>query len=151
MNKKILVFVSLLALAMLAFPMSTVFAKKPVHVTATTDVAAIITPVPVKLAGGNIFFDVTGTGGIYIGDFAGTIEGIHRWHRNKDGKTNMFAELVFTGSVLGKSGSINMLCTGKAGGVVTWRIISGTDELANLHGTGTLGLGWIDGYVHFDP
>ena len=30
-------------------------------------------------------------------------------------------------------------------------ILSGTGELANLRGTGTMVPGWIEGYVHFDP
>lgn len=142
------IMLSLLVVAILSVPITGAFATKPVYVSATG--GAAIVPVPVKTAGGNTFFDVTGAGS-YTGDLVGTTEGVHRWHQNKDGKTNLFIELVFTGSVLGESGSINLLCTGKMGGKVTWSIISGTGELANLRGTGTLGPGWIEGYVHFDP
>lgn len=145
MSCVILCFVAILVVS---FPINGVFATKPEYVSATG--GASMSPVPVKTAGGNTFFDVTGTGS-YTGDLIGTTEGVHRWHQNKDGKTNLFIEIVFTGTVLGKSGSFNMLCTGKMGGKVTWQIISGTGELANLRGTGTLGPGWIEGYVHFDP
>jgi hypothetical protein len=138
----------LLVVSVLSFPITGAFATKPVYASGTG--SSTLIPVPVKFAGPNTFFEVTGTG-FYNGDFDGTTVGVHRWHMNKDGQINMHVELVFTGSILGKSGTITMLCSGIAGKKLTWRIISGTGDLANLKGTGFIIPGFIEGFVHFDP
>lgn len=151
MKKKISIMVSALAVALLTLSAPAVFAKQPIDVYSTGNVTLV--PIPVKFAGGNVFMEVVGNG-IYTGDFEGTTIGYHNWHVNKDGSINMKIDLVFTGTVLGKSGTLNMVLTGimkESGAKMTWTIISGTDELANLRGTGTLGVGWISGQVHFDP
>ena len=142
------IMLSLLSVCILMMSINGVLATKPVHVSATG--SALIIPTPEKFAGGNIFFSAIGEGS-YTGDLEGTTYGIHQWHMNKDGTIAMTIQLVFTGWVLGEYGSITMHCVGKVGGTVTWTIISGTDDLANLKGVGTLGPGWFDGYVHFDP
>ena len=149
--KKITTYImlSLFTIAVLSIPINGVFATKPVFISATGAPPEII-PTVVKTAGGNTFFTAVGKGS-YIGDMEGTTEATHRWHLKKDGSMNMHIEIVFTGSVLGKHGSINILSIGKMGEPLKWRIISGTGDLANLRGTGTLGPGYFEGYVHFDP
>lgn len=140
---------SLFTIAVLSLPVTGVFATKPVFISATGSPPVII-PTPVKTAGGNVFFTAVGTGS-YTGDMVGTTEATHRWHMKKDGTMNMRIEVVFTGSILGESGTVTMLCIGKTGGDLTWRIIDGTGDLANLKGTGILGPGYFEGYAHFDP
>ena len=145
----IYIMFSLFIIAVLSLPITGVFATKPVHITATGGPPSII-PTVVKTAGPNTFFTAVGTGS-YTGDMEGTTEATHRWHMKKDGSINMIIEVVFTGSVLGEYGTITMLCKGNTEGTTRWTIISGTGDLANLRGVGTLGPGWFEGYVHFDP
>jgi hypothetical protein len=69
--------------------------------------------------------------------------------------------VTFTGTVDGKTGTLELLFIGTSPGALddwsgTWRILSGTGELANLHGKGVFwatGLGAVhyEGQVHFDP
>ena len=142
------IMLSFLAVSILMMSFNGVLATKPVHVSATSDVSLI--PTPVKTAGGNTFFSHSGEGS-YAGDFEGTTFATHQWHMKKDGTIIVHINVVFTGSVLGESGSITMNMVGKAGGTITWTIISGTGDLANLKGTGTFGADGLDGYVHFEP
>ena len=71
---------------------------------------------------------------------------------------------TFTGTVLGYAGTLVMRLESRGTlpattpytTMGTWVIISGTGELANLHGQGTwwnLGLGQFEyeGQIHFDP
>jgi hypothetical protein len=68
---------------------------------------------------------------------------------------------TFTGEVEGRAGTVEILFVGKSPGDLadwtgTWRIISGTGELTNLHGRGVF---WnnapmdihYEGRIHFDP
>jgi len=159
MNKKLSILVSLFVVALLALPMSTVFAEKPIPVSGTF--SAGIIPVPVKFAGNNIIFEHSG-GGSWIesisGGISGTTFGEHRWVAHANGVTNVHVELTFSSvTVMGesKSGTLSMLFLGKITGPGigegTWRITGGTDELANLHGGGTWAPGQYEGQVHFDP
>ena len=69
--------------------------------------------------------------------------------------------VTFTGTVEGATGTLEFLFIGTSPGALdvwdgTWRIISGTGELANLHGNGVFwatGLGAVhyEGQIHFDP
>jgi hypothetical protein len=69
--------------------------------------------------------------------------------------------VTFTGTVAGKTGSLEFLFIGTSPGELddwngTWRILSGTGELANLHGSGAFwatGLGAVhyEGKIHFAP
>ena len=152
MKKKILcLMLSLFIVIFLSFSIVGVLSKKPIHVVGNGAGPPDMTITPVKFAGGNTFYSVTGTGS-YIGpDIIGTTAGVHRWHENKDGKINLHLDLVFTGTILGKSGSVLMRCNGIAGSTARWSIISGTGELANLRGTGIVMPGLIEGDVHFEP
>ncbi len=142
----------------------------------------------IKIAGANLFYDLYNKGTHTTGDMLGSFEqnltvvthysdpetaqnilqtpvpqrpeadfAYHQWYR------------VFTGTVLGVSGSLTMHFEAKGYGNLargptyydlagTWVIVSGTGGLANLHGQGTLfhamtGFSGIEyeGQVHFDP
>ena len=69
--------------------------------------------------------------------------------------------VTFTGTVKGVSGTMEIMFLGKSPGDIftwsgTWRIISGTGGLANIHGNGTwesptaYGL-YYQGHIHFAP
>jgi len=155
MNKKLSILVSLFVVALLALPMSTVFAEKPIPVSGTFSAGVI--PVPVKFAGNNIIFEHSGVGA-WDGDISGTTFGEHRWVAHANGITNVHVELTFSSvTVMGesKSGTLSMLFLGKITGPGigegTWRIIGGTGELASLHGAGTWSPGQYQGQIHFDP
>lgn len=155
MNKKLSILVSLLVVAMLAFPMSTVFAEEPIDVEGTF--SATPGAVPVKFPGNNIIFEHSGVGA-WEGDISGDTVAQHRWVAHANGITNVHVELTFSSvTVMGesKSGTLSMLFLGKITGLGigegTWRIIGGTGDLANLHGGGTWSPGQYEGQVHFDP
>ena len=69
--------------------------------------------------------------------------------------------VTFTGTVVGAAGTLELLFIGTSPGALddwngTWRILSGTGELANLHGKGVFwatGLGAVhyEGKIHFAP
>lgn len=69
--------------------------------------------------------------------------------------------VTFTGTVHGKSGTLEILFIGTSPGELddwngTWRILSGTGELANLHGKGVFWANGLmdvhyEGQIHFDP
>jgi hypothetical protein len=69
--------------------------------------------------------------------------------------------VTFTGSVDGKTGTLELLFRGTSPGAVddwngTWRILSGTGELANLHGNGVFWANGLmdvhyEGQIHFAP
>jgi len=76
-------------------------------------------------------------------------------------KANYKGTVTFTGEVQGRSGTVEILFVGQAeerlaNWTGTWRIMSGTGELASLHGTGVF---WnnaprdihYEGQIHFDP
>ena len=74
-------------------------------------------------------------------------------------KLNIHEKLTFSdATVLGKSGTFTMdliFQESETGSSGYWTILSGTDELANLHGHGTLDLSTFpyeySGQVHFSP
>ena len=146
-----------------------------VHADSPVDVAGDFVYIPaivsLKQAGSNLFIDATDTA-TWTGAFEGTsteeyVVGLH-------GSTGVFGTpdfafkeaiykgtVTFTGEVEGKAGTLEILFVGKAPGDLadwtgTWRILSGTGELANLRGTGVF---WnnapmdihYEGQVHFDP
>jgi len=124
------------------------------------------TIVDVRVAGGNTFLSTTEEG-IWTGTFEGdstedgtvVIHSLGFWSFN--------AIVSFQGEVNGKSGTLEMSVVGSRPDVFAdwqgkWVILSGTGDLATLHGQGTwwgpgsLGEGhWGDiyysGNIHFDP
>ncbi len=113
------------------------------------------------------FYDCADTGDWYQGDFSGT--STEEYDVVLFGSQGNFVyeyafykgTVTFTGTVAGRTGSLVIKMVGTSPGDVanwtgTWRIISGTGELANLHGNGvTWNNGLMDvhyeGQVHFDP
>ena len=101
----------------------------------------------------------------WTGDIAGVAEyeGILMIHSMDPVAINIHEKIHFEDvTVRGKSGSLTLqVCANLGRGVdagFRWTVIDGTDELANLHGSGTYWLvdpvnGIYDyvGYVHFDP
>lgn len=154
LSRKIIgILTILLAIAVIALPISSVCATKPVNVSGTFSAGVI--PVPVKFAGNNIIFEHSGTGA-WTGDITGDSIGVHRWVSHANGITNVRVELTFpSATVLGESGTLYILflgkITGPGVGEGTWRIIGGAGDLANLHGGGTWSPGQYEGQVHFDP
>jgi len=96
MRKRVsIIILSLFAVALL-LPVAGVFSTKSTHVVGVGAGPPVMTIIPVKFAGGNTFYSVTGTGAYGGPDLVGTTEGTHRWHENKDGKTNLHLDLVFS-------------------------------------------------------
>lgn len=71
---------------------------------------------------------------------------------------NTYEKLEFSAEIQGKTGTFVMqivLFSDETGGTGQWTIQSGTGDLANLHGQGTISLSTIPysytGQVHFNP
>jgi hypothetical protein len=165
MNKKILVvFVCMLAVAMLATPIiGLAYAKPSEPVSGTILIIDTVPAMPPKVAGESdnriIMLDI-------FEEWSGDIEGFAtteaRWivHNaplfvNPDAWVNVNAILTFAdATVLGKSGTLTIKVH-VAGTDSHWTIMGGTGELANVHGQGTASTATTPftytGKVHFDP
>lgn len=159
-KKRILVIA--LAFAMLALPISAAYATKPV------EVSGVIFPggmpsMEIKEAGksDNQIMELVG-----LQAWDGDISGIGSWEarwmmHNADDEENLEVNakglVTLSGEVAGMYGTVTIKLSGKSG-VGHWRIISGTGELANVHGQG---ITWMinpeiflmgyEGVIHFDP
>jgi len=138
---------------------------------------------PIRIAGANVITSLTSTGQFNSGPMIGTYEdytnvALHfgdpetvktlpanpmTW-RSIPSFAVWHIERTFTGTVEGKPGTLTMHMEAKIGYPTvtypslegTWVIISGTGDLANLHGQGTW---WnspgqvlvYEGQMHFDP
>ncbi len=175
MNKKILSITLALCAILLAIPnVLTAFANPSTYVSGT-QLLNLITGVTVldqspagKSDNLKLTTSITDT---WTGDIAGTTTYESTWIVHDydpgppPGGTPNIHETIFfsTVSVLGKSGSLELVVNlGGSKGVFRWTILSGTGELANLHGNGIYySTGLIDqnlnqvyayeGQVHFDP
>ena len=115
-----------------------------------------------RTAGGNTFLNTTEVA-TWTGDFEGTSTELGRVVIHSSGMWSFNARSSFQGSVNGKTGTLEMLLVGKRADENSlwagqWNIISGTGELANLHGQGKwegpgFPNGGIDfwGKIHFEP
>ena len=155
-----------------------------VHAGPPVDVAGDFSYVPaivsLKQAGDNLFLDATDTA-TWTGAFEGTStkEYVAVLHGTSGGlnildpaftfeHASYKGTVTFTGEVQGREGTLEIRFVGKSLGDLadwtgTWRILSGTGELASLHGTGIfynntdsggnkiLGDIHYEGQVHFDP
>ena len=165
MVKKVLITALLICMVL---PVA-VHAGPPVDVQG--DYVYVPTLVSLKQAGDNLFIEATATE-TWTGAFEGTAteEYVGAMH----GCTGVFGTpdfafevgfykgtVTFTGEVDGRAGTVEILLVGKSPGDMsdwtgTWRIISGTGELANLHGSGVF---WsnapmdihYEGQIHLDP
>ena len=173
MNRKILgVFVAILAVAMIALPISVAFAENdknskfiPVSGEAVYTLfgpgSGTKIEVPNPYPGPNAVWAKTGSDATWTGDIATT-------DATCDFRTIFFGfepPLSSEGLVTHLTWTlINPTIAGEpyvgelviSGGNGNWRIISGIEELANIHGQGTQegtvpgGIAY-EGYVHFDP
>jgi hypothetical protein len=136
---------------------STVFATPPTTVAATVILGP--TPIEQKMAGGNTILVVT-FADTYTGSFAGSASGIASVVIHQ-GNLNVHHIDTFTGTVDGKSGTMVISFKGQGEGVGlplkgNWVILSGTGDLAAIHGEGTFeGIAGVaitlTGNIHFDP
>jgi hypothetical protein len=160
MNKKILgVFASLLVVAILALPMSSAYATPPTPVTFTISVVTQGDTTPDPSGNSHVSIVnksnwITACTGYIIG--SGTMN--VREVVTKGGDKTSTGLQVIDGTVDGKSGTlyIKTSVNTRDPNPSYWRIVSGTDDLANLHGQGTFvfipGTGMVfTGQVHFDP
>jgi hypothetical protein len=134
-----------------------VFATPPTAVTAT--VALGPTPIEQKTVGGNTIL-VVKFADTYTGSFAGSASGIALVVLHT-GSLNVHHIDTFTGTVDGKSGTMVISFEGQGEGVGlplkgNWVILSGTGDLATVHGEGTFeGIAGVTitltGNIHFHP
>ena len=185
MTRKILgICIIIMLVGISALQLSTVTAAKPEYISGEWRFTGPIPPLysDQKLAGANMFATQYNTGAYDVGPIIGTFEQyIYMKMHFGDPKLdfeyiittppntwpsyeyNWHIERFFTGTVNGKEGTftMNLETTGShpssPGSMKgTWVIISGTDELANLHGQGTwTNLGAMrlsyEGMIHFSP
>lgn len=162
MNKKIFVIaVALMAVAMLAVPISAVYATKPMPVEGTffpAGLGTIVTSQPGN--SDNLLFNISDAPQTWTGSFDGSAVAQVLWnvHKSSDEDAPGFhltGRSAFTLDVVydGKEGTLTI-----KGAQGHWRIISGTGDLANLRGQGTIYginpdimLFGYEGQVHFDP
>jgi len=167
MNKKAFgVFVSLLVVAMFALPMSAAYAKTPTTVTWTSTKNLVIPGSPVFSPAGksdNCILTTQYGGWIWAGDIVGTGTYAGRWVLHDVdyvsetfGAVNVLGTYTMDVTYDGKSGTLTVRAGG-GGGNAMWRIVSGTGDLENLRGHGTLEemvlmyMYRFTGQVHFDP
>ena len=154
MNKKILVIG--LAVAMLALPISMVFAKNNPKFMEVSGQLQILGGATTELtpAGNsdNVKLVVTGNSMMWTGSFEDSISVSHgRWMIHKDHVTATNIHIM-QAEFDGKTGTLTI--TTSMGG---WRIISGTGDFANCHGHGTSYpivypvLFGYEGIIFFDP
>jgi hypothetical protein len=163
--KRITVLVPALALLMLfvvAPAISAVHATELITATGVATATGLFTITGVRTADGNTF--ITGKFDTYpdafTGTFSGTATNVFTLILNPSGM-NVQLFFTFTGTVAGRSGTCIIKFEGNGEGVGkpitgTWVILSGTGDLANLHGTlsveGIAGqILYYTGMIHFDP
>jgi hypothetical protein len=158
--------VSMVAL-LLTMSMSTVHATKPIPVSGTFDYTFEIQDN--RYANDHWIFEAEEYE-TWVGDFEGPAVSFFRvvyFNFVEDptlGPLNVWLRSDFEGTVMGKEGTLVIQLVGwrylPGDWYGQWVIISGTGELANLHGQGTWGgpgFGdpgpdiWYSGQIHFSP
>ena len=147
--------------AFLLLQLAVVYAKPPTAVSGSFDYTFKTTGM--READGNLFLYAT-EDEIWEGDFTGTSHAVFRVEMFNSGFWNVWLRSSFTGTVLGKSGTLVIQLVGKKPAEEDWHgqwvILSGTGELANLRGQGTWWGPGFDapgpdiyymGQVHFKP
>lgn len=158
LERKILAAVAaLMALAILAVPISAVYATKP------TPVAGELFPTPgstyvMRPAGDsdNLFVEISGPH-VWTGSFEGTSWSEGRWNVHRVGTPERWMVICVTFTLDVEYDGLTGTLTIKMDRG-NWRIISGTGDLANLRGQGTtytidpsIFLTGYEGQVHFEP
>jgi len=162
MNKKVFcIFFSLLAVVVIALPMFTTYAKKPEPVEFTMVVDGTTGHTTTDPSGNSDTSIVTKSNFMFTctGDVDGSGYFDVREVVRKGGAWKTSTGLyVIDATVDGKSGTlfIKTSVNSRDPNPSYWRIVSGTDDLVNLHGQGTFvfiptqGLVFT-GQVHFEP
>ncbi len=151
-----------LLLSAIASTISVVHAKESPIIEAT-GVATATEPFEVtgfRTADGNRFITGAFTDDLFTGTFEGSADNVFSLVLNPSG-LNVQLVFTFTGTVAGREGTCLIKFQGNGVGIGepisgTWTILSGTGDLANLHGTLKVeGRGGVilnyDGLIHFDP
>jgi hypothetical protein len=164
MNKKILFSILVLTLVLFSAPtIGVVIAKQSTEVSGTIELTSVVPAQPPKVAEESDNRVLTMN---IIEEWNGGIEGVATaqaiWivHNapligNPDAWINFHAIITFSDvTVLGQSGGLTIRIRG-AKTECHWTIISGTGDLANIHGQGKASLDTepytYTGKVHFDP
>ncbi|TET64914.1 DUF3224 family protein [Candidatus Bathyarchaeota archaeon] len=159
--RKMLSALSLMSIVVILSTLSTtVHAATPTAASGYFDYTFEVTGA--READGNLFIDAI-EWETWEGDFEGTAVAVFRVGMFSSGFWNVWLRSTFTGTVEGKPGSMVIQLVGKKpegqDWYGQWVIISGTDELVNLHGHGNWwGPGggaegpdiWYEGMIHFD-
>lgn len=158
MRRKIPALLMIIAVILSALLIPTALASKPITVSGTWEWYA--TGISSWESGGNIHYSAT-EHDTFSGTFIGTGEGPFTMTYHPNGFFTGSGRTIFTGEVMGKEGTLVIMWVGNTKNDLgwwwfKWIIISGTDELANLRGSGTCwgpGPAGVDmtGKIHFDP
>jgi hypothetical protein len=161
--KRVTVLVPVLALLMLfavAPAISEVHATPLIMATGTAVATQPFTLTGARTADGNTFLTGTFINDVFTGTFVGTASNVFGLVLNPSG-LNVQLYFTFTGTVNGIPGTCIIKFQGNGEGILMpikgkWVILSGTDGLANLHGTLSVeGIGGAflnyNGMIHFDP
>lgn len=161
-------FVALAAVLLFSMSMSVAYATKPIPVSGTFKQTAAGSSTSWHAGkSDNVILTLSGVTFKWEGDISGigTYDGrwvIHNYGDSANVWVNSIGYYTIAATVDGKSGTLYIEGVGNSGNPQpsTWRIIGGTDELANLHGQGTFEPNLAtpspfdylySGYVHFDP
>ena len=150
--------------ALLSTLSTAVHATPPIPASGTFDYDFEVTDM--READGNTFIYAT-EWEAWVGDFEGTAVAVFRVELFSAGFWNVWLRSTFTGTVLGREGTMVVQLVGKrpmepepGWWFGEWVILSGTGELANLRGQGTWwgpGFGavgpdiYYSGNIHFKP
>jgi hypothetical protein len=161
-------FVALAAALLFSMSMSVAYATKPMPVSGTFGQTAAGSSTAWQAGeSDNHIVTFSGVTIAWTGDISGTASYDGRWVIHNYGDpmnawVNSIGLYTIEATVDGKSGTLYIEGLGNSGNPQpsTWRIIRGTDELANLHGQGTFEPNLAtpnpfdylySGNVHFDP
>jgi hypothetical protein len=162
--KKVTVLVPVLALLTLVLvtpAISLVHATSPIiEATGTAVATQPFTVTGFRMADGNEFVTGTFTNDLFTGTFVGSASNVFSLVLNPSGLVVQLY-FTFTGTVAGRSGTCIIKFQGNGDGIGlpikgSWVILSGTGDLANLHGVLSVeGIGGVilnyTGQIHFDP
>jgi len=165
-KKALMLLVTVLTVALLSTLSVPVYAGPPEHAEGLWQYIPSIESV--RVADGNTFLD-TSEVGQWTGTFSGVSTEKGKVVRYSSGHVSFKGAVSFIGKVGDKSGTLEMLAVGSKPDLSSewegiWVIISGTGDLATLHGQGTWwGPGWssanptdwgdiyYSGEIHFEP
>ena len=147
------------AVILSALLIPTVLAEKPEDVSGTW--SWVPEPLSFREAGGNTFISAIEYD-TFTDTFSGTGEGLFTVIIHRGGFMTGIGRTTFTGEVMGEEGTLVIQWTGSTKTLGKWHckwvILSGTDGLANLRGSGigvetapNINILELSGKIHFDP